>query len=498
MFKNIAESITNIGTNKTARSLMNVANKINEANSEDLPLFFDEMTQILATNNNQNLLKLSDLTTLLSLDEAIYPIYQKISREFLLNNKEYLKLLGPILKFWSELIRAYQLCQRQYQAQLDKKTISIDLKQASFLALRHQMSLIKWDALRHTKSNNEKWNSVFFGYQFIEEHKFNTEDMTSYRGRTPVNPETLMIRLGMFSLSPTDALTRKEIEALDILLNSLFKGITLSNKPFRSKFQYFFDLSSPIPPQRVVELNDSSSRRYWNGEQALNEIGDVLFNFDKGLSKKLTSTFPTLSEKDWYQLLEKLSFAWSTHGGKAVRKAQRITVQEWSLLSINLPNAIVASQNKHLIKKINTSSSIFDKSSIGLGLIYTGPDKKLIDLKGVVLIQSSEINNTIATIKRMQHLPDGGTLIGVQKLGENTITIEINEVDNPKSYQALFVSQQYSSSQIRFLLLAPELAVIGKKLFLNNSNQKFMISITQILGDFLDCKQVSFDVPQEP
>jgi hypothetical protein len=34
-------------------------------------------------------------------------------------------------------------------------------------------------------------------------------------------------------------------------------------------------------------------------------------------------------------------------------------------------------------------------------------------------------------------------------------------------------------------------------MLINNANQKFMISIIQIVKEFLDCKQVSFDVIQQ-
>jgi len=495
--KNIVKSIAGVGTNKFARELTNIANQINEASSEDVPAYFDEMAQILAMHNNQASSQTSDVSILLNLDESTHPICQKISREFLLKNKEYVQSLPSVLKYWNELTRAYQLCQRQYQAQLGKKTLSANLKKASFFGLRHQINLIKWDALRHIKPNNEKWNSVFFLYQFAEEHDFHQEELPSYKGRTPASCQTLMIRLGMLNLSQTDTLTRKEIEALDILLNSLFKGMVLSNKPFKAPFQYSFDLSLPMPPQKTIEVSDNPSCRYWNGEQTLSQLGDILFNFDKGLAKKLTSTLPDLSEKNWYLLLEKLSSSWSQHGGKAMRKDDRTKVKEWCRLSISLPNAIVASQNKHLVNKANASCSIVDKSRSGLGLIYVGHEKQLIDLESIVLIQSDDINNTIAIIKRVQHLPDGGTAIGVQKLGENAITIEITEIDNPTTSHALFIPQIPSSNQTRFLLIAPELGVVGKKLLINNANQKFMISITQIVKEFLDCKQVSFDVIQQ-
>ncbi len=169
-----------------------------------------------------------------------------------------------------------------------------------------------------------------------------------------------------------------------------------------------------------------------------------------------------------------------------MRKDDRTKVKEWCHLSSSLPKAIVASQNKHLV----------NKSQSGLGLIYVGHEKQLIDLESIVLIQSGDINNTIAIIKRVRHLPDGGTVIGVQKLGENAVTIEITEIDNPTISHALFIPQLSSSNQTRFLLIAPELGVVGKKMLINNANQKFMISITQILKEFLDCKQVSFDVIQ--
>jgi hypothetical protein len=496
-FTNIVKSISGIGVNKPARDLMNIATQINTAKPEEFPTYFDEMAQILATQNNQSTSPMSNLSILLSLDESTNSISQKISREFLLNNKEYVQSLPSVLKYWTELARTYQLCQRQYQEQLGKKALSAELKKASLLALRHQINLIKWDALRHIKPNNEKWNSVFFIYQFTEEHGFNNESLISYQGRTPASCQILMIRLGMLSLSQTDTLTRKEIEALDILLNSLFKDMVLSNKPFRTQFQYSFDLSSPIPPQKNVEVSESSSYRYWNGEQTLSQLGDILFNFDRGLSKKFTSTLTTLSEQDWYHLLEKLSSSWSQHGGKAMRKEDRVKVKEWCLLSISLPSAIIASQNKQLVNKLNSSCSISDKSRSGLGLIYVGHEKQSIDLKGLLLIQSGEINNTIAVVKRIRHLPDGGTAIGAQKLGENAVAIEVSEMGNPSPYHALFVPQQSSNNQTRFLLLTSELGVVGKKMLINNANQKFMIAITQIMGNFLDCKQVTFDVIQQ-
>lgn len=495
--KNIIKSIAGVGTNKFARELTNIANKINEASSEDLPAYFDEMAQTLAMRNNQASSQISDVSILVNLDDSTHAICQKINREFLLKNKEYAQSLPSVLKYWNELTRAYQLCQRQYQAQLGKKMLSADLKKASFLGLRHQINLIKWDALRHTKPNNEKWNSVFFLYQFAEEHGFHQEELASYKGRTPASCQTLMIRLGMLNFSQTDTLTRKEIEALEILLNSLFKDMVLSNKPFKTPFQYAFDLSSNMPPQKIIEVSDNPYYRYWNGEQILSQLGDILFNFDKGLAKKLTSTLPDLSEQNWYLLVEKLSSSWSQHGGKAMRKDDRTKVKEWCRLSISLPNASVASQNKHLVNKTNSSCSIVDKSGSGFGLIYVGHEKQLIDLESVVLIQSGDINNTIAIIKRIRHLPDGGTAIGVQKLGENAVTIEITEIDNPNISHALFIPQLSSSNQTRFLLIAPELGVVGKKMLINNANQKFMISITQILKEFLDCKQVSFDVIQQ-
>ena len=494
--KNIVQSIAGLGSNKIATDLMGIATQINTAKSEELPDYFDEMTQILATYNNQASSKTSDLSALLSLDETTNPICQKISREFLLNNKEYVQSLPSVLKYWTELTRSYQLCQRHYQTQVGKKTLSADLKKTSVLALRHQINLIKWDAFRHTKPTNEKWNGLFFIYQFTEEHDFHKEDLSFYQGRTPASCETLMIRLGMLSLSQTDTLTRHEIKALDILLNSLFKDMILSSKPFRTQFQYSFDLASPMPPQKIEGAVDSPSYRYWNGEQALSQLGDILFKFNKGLSKKLTSALPVLSEPDWYSLVEKLSTSWSQYSGKAMRKEERTATKVWCDLSFGLAHAQTASPNAHFAQHENRSCSIVNKSHSGFGLIYTGPFKQSLELKMLLLICSKDIKNALAIVKRMQHLPDGGTTIGTQKLGENAVTIEINEAGNPIIFHALFVPQQSSNSQTRFLLVAPELGVVGKKMFINNANQKFMISITQIMGEFLDCKQVTFDVIQ--
>jgi hypothetical protein len=495
--KNIIKSIAGVGTNKFARELTNIANKINEASSEDLPAYFDEMAQTLAMRNNQASSQISDVSILVNLDDSTHAICQKINREFLLKNKEYAQSLPSVLKYWNELTRAYQLCQRQYQAQLGKKMLSADLKKASFLGLRHQINLIKWDALRHTKPNNEKWNSVFFLYQFAEEHGFHQEELASYKGRTPASCQTLMIRLGMLNFSQTDTLTRKEIEALEILLNSLFKDMVLSNKPFKTPFQYAFDLSSNMPPQKIIEVSDNPYYRYWNGEQILSQLGDILFNFDKGLAKKLTSTLPDLSEQNWYLLVEKLSSSWSQHGGKAMRKEERVITKEWCDLSIGLANSQTTSANAHYSKQVNPSCSIVDKSNSGFGLVYIGPYKQLLELNVILLISSNNIKNALAIVKRLQHLPDGGTVIGVQKLGENAVTIEINEVGSPITYHALFVPQLSSNNQTRFLLIAPELGVVGEKMLINNANQKFMISITQIVNEFIDCKQVSFDVIQQ-
>jgi len=493
-FKNIVKSITDIGTNKITRNLMDIANQINKASSEDLPAYFDEMTRNLLAHNNQTSSKISDLSILLSLDESTNLICQKVTREYLLHNKEYLQCLPSVLKYWDELTRAYQLYQRQNQAQPGKKNLSADLKKASILALRHQIDLIKWDILRHTLSNNEKWHRVLFLYQFIEENDFHKEELSSYPSRSPASCQALMIRLGMLHISETDMLTQKEIEALDILLNSLFKDMVLSNKPLKTHFQYTFDLSSPVPPQKTVEVTNASFCRYWNGEETLSQLGDILFNFHKGLSNKLTSTLPALPEKNWYQLLEKLSISWSQQGGKAMRKEERITTKEWCDLSIGLKNAQASNSNEYLSKQANPSCTIVSKNNNGFDLIYVGAYKQLLELQTLLLIKSEETKNALAVIKKIQHLPDGGTTIGAQKLGENAVTVKINELDNTTTYHALLIPQLSSNNQTRFLLLTHELGVVGKKMLINNSNQQFMISITQILGEFSDCTQVSFDV----
>ncbi|MBY0346172.1 MAG: hypothetical protein K2P98_04820, partial [Neisseriaceae bacterium] len=240
-----------------------------------------------------------------------------------------------------------------------------------------------------------------------------------------------------------------------------------------------------------------SSCRYWNGEETLSQLGNILFNFHKGLSNKLTSTLPALPEKNWYQLLEKLSISWSQQGGRAMRKEERITTKEWCDLSIGLENAQASNSNEYLSKQANPSCTIVSKNNNGFDLIYVGAYKQLLELQTLLLIKSEETKNALAVIKKIQHLPDGGTTIGAQKLGENAVTVKINELDNTTTYHALFIPQVSSNNQTRFLLLTHELGVVGKKMLINNSNQQFMISITQILGEFSDCTQVSFDVIQQ-
>jgi hypothetical protein len=176
-------------------------------------------------------------------------------------------ILPSILSYWTELSNGYQLCLRQMHS---AKNFVVDgnIELATARALHHQLSLVKWSALRYISAEGNTWQQAYHLYQFAEQEQFHTKRIALYdRLNSSISPEELLIQAAMLHLAQTDNLLPQEIEAIHLLLERLVEGVQLELQAAK-QFQYV--INSTCPPRH------NCAAACWAGLPLL--VGDHVVN----------------------------------------------------------------------------------------------------------------------------------------------------------------------------------------------------------------------------
>ena len=459
-----------------------------------------EIIKAVAKVNKDATVTLKDrISTLLYVDTRAVNMHDKLCKEFLQGSSRSKSFLPSILSYWTELSNGYQLCLRQMQS---GKSISVDsnVELLAVRALHHQLSLIKWSALRYISADGNTWQQAYRLYQFTELYKFNTKRIPLYEGR-PVasSAEELLVQAAMLHLAQTDNLLPQEIEAIHLLLERLVEGVKLQTQASHSDFQYVVNLELSAPPQLLRRGVLGKGCRYWSGDDVVNRLADLILDFDQRVPDAYARALPSLDATLWRDLLQKLSTRWSQDGGKSMRRHERLLATGHVRVEVGFDK--VAHHLKVSRNAVQTGESLTpewrvnDSSDAGMGLTYVGRAVDGLMIGRCIWVSQKDRPNQLGVIRRVQRLAEGGTRIGVEILGNLPLPVLLSETQlgAVANSNGLYITQTNAQKGKRLFLVPKSYSESGKTLSFTANGKTYQIRITNIVTFFEDCLHVEFE-----
>ena len=470
----------------------------NLPNAEYYTALVEIIKAVAKINKDANVTLKDRITTLLYVDTRAVEMHRKLCKEFLIGASRSKSFLPSILAYWTELSNGYQLCLRQFQSSKNGQ-VDAQIERVAIRALHHQLSLIKWSALRYISADGNTWQQAYRLYQFAEQYGFHGKAITMYDEQSEsTTGEQLLIQAAMLHLAQTDNLLTIEIEAIHLLLARLSEGIKLQNTASKSDFQYVINLDLPAPPQLLRRGTLGKGCRYWSGDFVVNRLADLILDFDQGIPEGFKQALPAMDTPTWRNLLQKLSSRWSQDGGKSMRQHERLSSSGHAKVEIGFDKiAHHLKVNRSALQPDDTNDDwrVNDASEAGFGLTYLGRSVESLMIGRTIWISSREYPGQLCVIRRVQRLAEGGTRVGVEVLGSLPLPVSLSEgsTDGSNSSSGLYITQTNAKKGQRVFLIPKRLADNGRELTFAANGKSYQIRILHSNATFEDCQQVEFE-----
>lgn len=470
----------------------------NLPNAEYYTALVEIIKAVAKINKDANVTLKDRITTLLYVDTRAVEMHRKLCKEFLIGASRSKSFLPSILAYWTELSNGYQLCLRQLQSSKNSQ-IDAQIERVAIRALHHQLSLIKWSALRYISADGNTWQQAYRLYQFAEQNGFHGKAITMYDQQSEsTTGEQLLIQAAMLHLAQTDNLLTIEIEAIHLLLARLSEGIKLQNTASKSDFQYVINLDLPAPPQLLRRGTLGKGCRYWSGDFVVNRLADLILDFDQGIPEGFKQALPAMDTPTWRNLLQKLSSRWSQDGGKSMRQHERLSSTGHAKVEIGFEKiAHHLKVNRNALQQDNSNDDwrVNDASEAGFGLTYLGRSVESLMIGRTIWVSSREHPGQLCVIRRVQRLAEGGTRVGVEVLGSLPLPVSLSEggIDDSNSSSGLYITQTNAKKGQRVFLIPKRLADNGRELTFAANGKSYQIRILHSNAIFEDCQQVEFE-----
>lgn len=459
-----------------------------------------EIIKAVSKINKDATVTLKDrISTLLYVDARAVNMHNKLCKEFLLGSARSKSFLPSILAYWTELSNGYQLCLRQMQSIKNASTDS-NIELLTIRALHHQLSLIKWSALRYISADGNTWQQGYRLYLFAEQQQFHAKRIALYEDHnSTTSAEELLIQAAMLHLAQTDNLLPQEIEAIHLLLEKLSEGVRLQPQASHSDFQYVINLDLSAAPQLLRRGILGKGCRYWSGDYVVNRLADLILDFDQGVPGSFKRALPSMNVDAWRELLQKLSTRWSQDGGKSMRRHERLSSTGQARIEVGFEKIA-----HHL--KVNRNNAISDEnltpewrvndaSDAGMGLIYTGRAVDSLMLGRSIWVSQKDRPSQLGIIRRVQRLAEGGTRVGIELLGTLPLPVTLSESGQEmlSGNNGLYITQTNAQKGKRLFMAPKAFAEPGKVLNFAANGKSYQIRITSVIAPFEDCNQVEFE-----
>ena len=212
------------------------------------------------------------------LDQAAKNHQRKLSQEYLATERQEKfrenKLWTTVFEFWKMLGQAYEQCIEQFQSGASGAgAIKKDLPAIIARTLRALTLQLKWILLRYGLVDDRVWGELGRLYLFAEAKGVATAAMEIYpgaHGQATVQQEFL--KALVLGVSSTDGLTPLKQEIAERTVAHFGNLYALQSKPAPA-CNYFFDLSMPKPPARVMKSTEPHKMtRFFGAGKALHAL----------------------------------------------------------------------------------------------------------------------------------------------------------------------------------------------------------------------------------
>lgn len=488
-----------LGKHKSSDSTVSATLLVRNLPGDEYYTTLIEIIKAVSKVNKDATVTLKDrISTLLYVDSQSVAMHDKLCSEFLHGSPRSKSFLPSILSYWTELSNGYQLCLRQMHS---AKNFAIDsnIELATVRALHHQLSLVKWSALRYISAEGNIWQQAYHLYQFAEQEQFHTKRIALYERRSSISAEELLIQAAMLHLAQTDNLLPQEIEAIHLLLQRLVDGVHLEQQTTQSEFQYVINLDMPAAPQLLRRGVLGKSCRYWSGDHVVNRLADLILDFDQGIPDAFTRALPEMNRELWHDMLQKLSTRWSQDGGKSMRRHERLASTGQARAEVGFEriahhlkvNRNLPPDDDNLVPEWRVN----DASEAGMGLVYIGRAVESLVIGRSIWVSQKDRPSQFGIIRRVQRLPEGGTRIGVELLGTLPLPVILseNEREAIANHNGLYITQTNAKKGKRVFIVPKLFARPGLLLNFQANGKSYQIRIGSVISQFEDCHQVEFE-----
>ncbi|MFC3532182.1 PilZ domain-containing protein [Vogesella facilis] len=437
------------------------------------------------------------INTLLYVDTHSAPIHHHLCLDYLAGVPRARTYLPTILAYWTELANGYLLCLRQSQnSKTPQMTPTLEL--AAARALHHQLSLIRWSALRYIHADGSTWLQAYRLYSLIEQAGFQQKPITLYQPDTEsITPERMLIQAAMLQLAQTDNLVPIEIEAIHLMLSRLVDDVSLAPNACNSDFQYVINLDLPVAPQLLRRGTLGKGCRFWSGDAVVNRLADLILDFDQEVPANFKRALPSMAAETWRSLLQKLSTRWSQDGGKSMRRHERLTASSMAKVEVGFERI---AHHLRLSRNVPPGDEQFsdewrvtDSSEAGVGMTYLGRDVDGLLIGRTIWIGTRGQPAQLGIIRRVQRLSEGGTKVGVELLGNMPLPVQLSESINSTPFNGIYITQNNTRGGRRVFLVPNKLSSGSGVLSLSANGKTYQIRITELVASHEDCQQVEFD-----
>lgn len=462
-----------------------------------------EITKAIARINADTQIPLKErIRTLLYVDARSHTLHQRLCLEYLADEGRNKLRLPTILAYLHELANAYQICLRLYVA-APSANLDDPIQQAVLHGLYHQLRQIFWNAQRYVKTDGTAWQQAYRFYEFLEEAGIARLPLRLYPDDTEaVSAEQLLLTASLLTLAHPDNLLAGEIQAIDQLLRVLVGTLCFNRRADLDEPVYALNLDAPEAPKLLGQDMSGKGYRYWSAQPLYSALADLTVELERGTPPALAATGLALSAEAWRQLAEKLGVRWSRDGGMSLRKAARESRCEDVAVTVGFAASALQSKLKDTGYHNHPERGLWkltDSSDTGMGLLYLGRTLERLRIGYVVLVLQHDKPAVLGVVRRLQRLPEGGTRVGIERLGLTPLGVTLCSPDHTvDTVSALHLDSAHTLNGEHWLLLPESHAAEGRSLIMLFDGETHHIRLHAPTRRFGDCVHCDFETTDQP
>ena len=472
-----------------AKEAQDLANEIRQESSESA---LNQATGLIESMLGIDEFDFETLTNRLFLldDAAMKHTFSMVGEYLDLDDKDSMtedRYRRASLSYYTILAETYFSCFSMLK-EMSRPPADFDVGELGSRLVSACYGLLLWSSLKYGPIPKEVWYWSAVAYSIVDTSGNARTTAPIHDGKV-TSTEAEYIKLIIFATSNPDSLKRKDVAILGGLMGSFVRFFRLSDTCPPSKRTYFVDLASGSAPVKLMDNGQLPSvpvKFLFASDNFIDNLNEIRISLREKKMPPPSFTFGSkkITPRPVIAILNSIEQHWKSESTdrRSPRHSKEGTVR--LLFSFREISDFLLSKGNY--EGQSESSSIVDASSTGmkLSLSYLSTKVEVGSLIGIYP-QSSLDEIWVGSVRRVQHLEEKNSLLGIQLLSKAPALFV--STYQSKVLEGIFLGVSPSRTQMVRVLLRRKDWNSTQQLEIASNQMQLLFQPQGIIEEIQDC-----------